>query len=49
MSYILIANFYRYLAFIGISKESKFEQEKALVDYDIQVFQDTLTKVFSRH
>lgn len=37
-----------YLAFIGISKESKFEQEKPLVDYNIQIFQDTLAKVFAR-
>ncbi len=37
-----------YLAFIGISKETKFEQEKPLVDYNIQIFQDTLAKVFAR-
>jgi hypothetical protein len=37
-----------YLALIGISKETKFEQEKPLVDYNIQIFQDTLAKVFAR-
>lgn len=38
----------RYLAFIGVSKEAKFEEEKALIDYNVEIFQDALNKVFTR-
>lgn len=38
----------RYLALIGISKEPRFEPEKALVDYNVQILQDTLKKVLRR-
>ncbi|KAL8702193.1 MAG: hypothetical protein Q9201_004532 [Fulgogasparrea decipioides] len=38
-----------FLAFIGVSKESKFQQEKAMVDYNIQKFQDTILEVLERN
>ena len=36
------------MAFIGISKEPKFAEEKAMVDYDVQIFQDRLLEVLER-
>ena len=38
----------RYLAFIGVTKERNFDQGKSLIDYNIQVLQDSLLKVFAR-
>ena len=38
----------RYLALIGISKEARFEPEKALVDYNVQTLQNTIKKVLRR-
>lgn len=38
----------RFLAFIGVSKEPNFQKEKAMVDYNIQTFQDTLLQVLDR-
>ncbi|KAL8947671.1 MAG: hypothetical protein Q9183_007764 [Haloplaca sp. 2 TL-2023] len=37
-----------FMAFIGISKEPKFAEEKAMVDYDVQIFQDRLLEVLER-
>ncbi|KAL9607207.1 MAG: hypothetical protein Q9167_007854 [Letrouitia subvulpina] len=37
-----------FLALIGVSQEPKFEQERALVDYNVQAFQDTIIKVLAR-
>ncbi|KAL8777176.1 MAG: hypothetical protein Q9213_007977 [Squamulea squamosa] len=37
-----------FLAFIGVSKEPNFQKEKAMVDYNIQTFQDTLLQVLDR-
>ncbi|KAL8711246.1 MAG: hypothetical protein Q9220_004391 [cf. Caloplaca sp. 1 TL-2023] len=37
-----------FLAFIGVSKEQNFQQEKAMVDYNIQTFQDTMNRVLER-
>ncbi|KAL8767648.1 MAG: hypothetical protein Q9209_005907 [Squamulea sp. 1 TL-2023] len=37
-----------FLAFIGVSKEPNFQKEKAMVDYNIQTFQDTLLRVLDR-
>ncbi|KAL8832341.1 MAG: hypothetical protein Q9170_004911 [Blastenia crenularia] len=37
-----------FLAFIGVSREPKFQQEKAMVDFNIQTFQDTLLQVLER-
>ena len=37
-----------FLAFIGVSQEPKFQQEKALVDFNIQTFQDSLLQVLER-
>ncbi|KAL8860810.1 MAG: hypothetical protein Q9178_002840 [Gyalolechia marmorata] len=36
------------LAFVGVSKEPNFQKEKAMVDYNIQMFQDTLLQVLDR-
>lgn len=38
----------RFLALIGVSKEPKFVQEKAMVDFNVQTFQDTILQVFER-
>ncbi|KAI4183958.1 MAG: hypothetical protein L6R41_005069 [Letrouitia leprolyta] len=37
-----------FLAFIGVSKEPKFQQEKAMVDFNVQTFQDTMLQVLER-
>ena len=37
----------RYLAFIGFSKEPRFAEEKPLIDYNVQLFQDALTSVLA--
>ncbi|KAL8918201.1 MAG: hypothetical protein Q9208_007477 [Pyrenodesmia sp. 3 TL-2023] len=37
-----------FLALIGVSKEPKFVQEKAMVDFNVQTFQDTILQVFER-
>ncbi|KAL8817818.1 MAG: hypothetical protein Q9223_003427 [Gallowayella weberi] len=37
-----------FLAFIGVSNEANFEKEKAMVDYNVQMFQDTLLRVLDR-
>lgn len=37
-----------FLAFIGVSKEPKFQQEKAMVDFNVQKFQDTMLQVLER-
>ena len=39
----------RDLAFIGISKDPNFESGKVLIDQNVQTFQDSLLKVFSRN
>ena len=39
---------HRELAFIGISKEPRFESGKALIDQNMQTFQDSLLKVLAR-
>ncbi|KAL8727630.1 MAG: hypothetical protein Q9166_005938 [cf. Caloplaca sp. 2 TL-2023] len=38
----------QFLAFIGVSKEPNFQKEKAMVDYNVQIFQDTLLQVLDR-
>ncbi|KAL9107785.1 MAG: hypothetical protein Q9187_008384, partial [Circinaria calcarea] len=37
----------KYLAFIGFSKEPRFAEEKPLIDYNVQLFQDALTSVLA--
>jgi len=37
-----------YLCMIGISKDHRFEQEKPIVDYNVQIFQDSLLQVLAR-
>ncbi|CAL8574722.1 GTP-binding protein gtr2 [Xanthoria parietina] len=37
-----------FLVFIGVSKEPNFQKEKAMVDYNIQMFQNTLLRVLDR-
>ncbi|KAL8976629.1 MAG: hypothetical protein Q9205_007400 [Flavoplaca limonia] len=37
-----------FLVFIGVSKEPNFQKEKAMVDYNIQMFQNTLLQVLDR-
>lgn len=39
---------FRFLVFIGVSKEPNFQKEKAMVDYNIQMFQNTLLQVLDR-
>ncbi|MCJ1481198.1 hypothetical protein MMC06_001354 [Schaereria dolodes] len=38
----------KYLALIGFSKEPRFAEEKPLIDFNIQVFQGSLTAVIAR-
>ena len=38
----------RNLALIGFSKEPRFAEEKPLVDYNVQMFQDALGQVLAR-
>lgn len=33
---------------IGVSTEPKFQQEKAMVDFNVQTFQDTMIQVLDR-
>ncbi|MCJ1233463.1 hypothetical protein MMC14_001421 [Varicellaria rhodocarpa] len=37
----------KYLAIIGFSKEPRFSDEKAMIDYNVQLFQDTLGEVLA--
>ncbi|KAI4177311.1 MAG: hypothetical protein LQ348_005828 [Seirophora lacunosa] len=37
-----------FLAMIGVSTEPKFQQEKAMVDFNVQTFQDTMIQVLDR-
>lgn len=37
-----------FLALIGVSKEPKFQQEKAMIDFNVQTFQDTILQVLDR-
>lgn len=40
---------FSYLALIGVSRESRFELEKPLVDHNIQRLQTTLRRVLRRN
>jgi hypothetical protein len=37
----------RVLALIGFSQEPRFAEEKPLIDYNVQVFEDALTQVLA--